>query len=116
MLDWLIGKGIGWVFSLLALAIIWPIYKSGFLVRQGLTYQRELNQFDRMLRSRSTQLGGATLTPTAEYYTIKRKALAFMILPSLGLLTLFVILLIVGGWKIAAIELALAVVGFFNVS
>ena len=115
MLNWLFGEAIGWAIALLVFALIWPIYKSGFLVRQGLAYQKSINKFDQMMHSRSTPLGGGTLAPTAEYYTIKRKALMFMILPSLGLLTLFVILLAMGSWKMAAAELALAVVGFFNV-
>lgn len=114
MFEWLFGKAIGWVFGLIVLGLTWPIYKSGFLIRQGLAYQQNVNKFDNMIRSSSAQ-HGATLTPTAEYYAIKRKALVFMILPSLGLITLFVILLVSGSWKLAAAELALAVVGFFNV-
>ena len=114
MLEWLFRKAIGWAFGLVILGLTWPIYKSGFLVRQGFAYQQSINKFDNMIRSSSAQRS-ATLTPTAEYYTIKRKALAFMVLPSLALFTLFVILLVSGNWKLAAAEMVLAVIGFFNV-
>jgi len=115
MFDWLFGQVIGWAYALLVLALTWPIYKSGFLVRQGLAYQKTLTKADHMMQSRSTQLGGGTLAPTNEYYALKRKALAFMVLPSLGLITLFVILVVIGAWKIAALALVLAVIGFVNV-
>jgi hypothetical protein len=115
MLDWLFGGVIGWALGLVVVALVWPIYKSGFLVRQGLAYQKSLNKVDDMIRSSSAQLGGATLAPTGEYHALRRKALAFMVLPSLGLITLFVILLVFANWKMAALELGLAVIGFFNV-
>jgi hypothetical protein len=114
MLDWLLGEVFGWAIALIGFALIWPIYKSGFLVRQGLVYQQSVTKINNMIQSSAAQ-SGAILRPTAEYEALKRKAVLLMVLPSLGLIALFVLLLVFTGWPLAIGVLALAVFGFVNV-
>ncbi len=114
MFNWLLTEALGWVIALVGFALVWPIYKSGFLVRQGLVYIKGLSKVDAAISN--AQTSGNTFSPNDEYYALKRKALAMMVLPVLALSIVALILIVFASWKIAAILLAIAVVGFVNVN
>lgn len=84
MIDWLLGKTVGWTLGLLAFALLWPIYKSGFLIRQGLEYKKELRKVDEQMRKTFGQ--GLSSQPSAEYFSIKKKSTLFIVLPLAELL------------------------------
>jgi hypothetical protein len=114
MLNWIISEALGWLIAIVGFALIWPIYKSGFFIRQGLAHKQTLAGVDSTIRE--ARASGTASSPNENYYALKRKALLMLILPVLGLATLATLLSVFADWKAAAVVLAIAVVGFFNVN
>jgi hypothetical protein len=111
MLEWLISEVVGWGVGLLGLAIIYPIYKAGFFVRQGLIYKKGLTEINKKLSA------GNTLTAEGEkaYGDAARKSSVMLMGAPAFLFLIFILLLVFVGWWTAGLSVALAVFGFFNV-
>jgi hypothetical protein len=112
MIEWLINQGLGMILGFIGFALIYPIYKAGFFVRQGLAYKKDLAQVDVKLSQ------GNTLTAEGEkaYKSGATKSLIMLIAAPGFILLVCVLLMIFTGWWMAGLALAVAICGYINVN
>ncbi len=115
LFGWLFGQGATAFLGLLFFALVYPVYKAGFFVRQGLTYQKSIAEADTLLIEKRLSLETANPAFVYQYRGTKKRAQLMVVGASLFLLAVASLLLIIATWKLSGLSLLAAAYGYLNV-